>query len=618
MPDFIQLLPDNIANQIAAGEVVQRPASVVKELLENAIDAGAELIQLIVKDSGKTLIQVVDDGMGMSETDARMCFERHATSKIRNSEDLFAIKTLGFRGEAMASIAAVAQVEMKTRRLEDELGVMIDIQGSEVKLQEPVSTPVGTSFCVKNLFFNVPARRNFLKSNAVEMRHIVDEFQRVALAYPDVQMSLYQTDLEMYHLTAGKLSKRIVGIFGKNYQNQLASCSEETSLLKVQGYVGKPEFAKKTRGEQFFFVNNRFIKSSYLHHAVMTAFESLLPDSCYPFYTLFLEIDPKHIDINVHPTKTEIKFDDERTVYAIVRAAVRQALGTHNITPALDFGQDVNFASFNPQPQPEEPSRAQADRDYGQWKTTTQKQDTSHWEKLYEGLQRDIKQEEVVNAQMDLHPEAVQPETIKLSSAANTEASLTGFARQSHVKLYFQIHRKYIATQVKSGLMLVAQQEAHERIMYERFLSMVQRRTGASQQTLFPQTLELNPADFSLVMGMKDEINAIGFEFSIFGRSAVMINGVPADLKTGNEKDLFEGFVEQFKKNASELSISTDENVARAIAQRSALKEGAMLEPQEMSALIDQLFACKNPNYAPNGNKTIYILELEKISQFFN
>ena len=434
-----------------------------------------------------------------------------------------------------------------------------------------MSTPIGTSLCIKNLFFNVPARRNFLKSNAVEMRHIVDEFQRVALAYPDVQMSLYQNDLEVYHLTAGKLSKRIVGVFGKNYQNQLAGCFEETSLLKVQGYIGKPEFAKKTRGEQFFFVNNRYIKSNYLHHAVMTAFESLLPDSCYPFYTLFLEIDPKHIDINVHPTKTEIKFDDERTVYAIVRAAVKQALGTHNITPALDFGQDVNFASFNPQPQvptdqakPAQASPTQSDRDYGQWKHT-QKQDTSHWEKLYEGLQKDIQKEETTNAQMDFHPEAQpmgQPDTIKLSSAANTEPLTTGLHSRSQTKFYFQIHQKFIATQVKSGLMLVAQQEAHERIMYERFLSMVQRRSGASQQTLFPQTLELNPADFSLVMDMKDEINAIGFEFSVFGRSAVMINGVPADLKTGNEKELFEGFIEQFKKNASELSISTDENLS--------------------------------------------------------
>ena len=617
MPDFIQLLPDNIANQIAAGEVVQRPASVVKELLENSIDAGAGSIQLIVKDSGKSLIRVADDGRGMSETDARLCFERHATSKLRTSADLFAIRTMGFRGEAMASIAAVGQVELKTRREADELGVLIAIEGSEVKCQEPVSTPVGTSIGVKNLFFNVPARRNFLKSNSVEMRHIVDEFQRVALANPEVQLSLYQNDLEMYHLTPGKVSKRIVSLFGKNYRNQLVSCLEETELLKVHGYIGKPEFAKKTRGEQFFFANGRYIKSNYLHHAVMRAYESLLPEGCYPFYTLFLEIDPKHIDINVHPTKTEIKFDDERTVYAIIRAAVRQALGTHNITPALDFGHDINFSNFKPgagRPSSAE-SGSKADRDYGQWKT--QKQDASHWEHLYEGLQNELKREEKANEQMEIHPEAPAAR-LTFSSAANEEVSVTQHIQPSQSKLYFQVHNQYIATQVKSGLLLVAQHGAHERIMYERFLGMLRGRSGASQQSLFPQSLELNPSDFSLVMGMKAEINAIGFEFSVFGKSALIINGVPADLKPGNEKELFEGFIEQYKKNASELSVSTDEMVARAIAQRSALKEGTGLEVEEMASLIDQLFACKNPNYAPNGQRTSFILELEKIAQFFN
>lgn len=617
MPDFIQLLPDNIANQIAAGEVVQRPASVVKELLENSIDAGAGSIQLIVKDSGKSLIRVADDGRGMSETDARLCFERHATSKLRTSADLFAIRTMGFRGEAMASIAAVGQVELKTRREADELGVLIAIEGSEVKCQEPVSTPVGTSIGVKNLFFNVPARRNFLKSNSVEMRHIVDEFQRVALANPEVQLSLYQNDLEMYHLIPGKLSKRIVGLFGKNYRNQLAACLEETELLKVHGYIGKPEFAKKTRGEQFFFANGRYIKSNYLHHAVMTAYESLLPEGCFPFYTLFLEIDPKHIDINVHPTKTEIKFDDERTVYAIIRAAVRQALGTHNITPALDFGHDINFSNFKPGAG--RPSSAEigskADRDYGQWKT--QKQDPSHWEHLYEGLQNELKRQEKANEQMEMHPEAPAAR-LTFSSAANEEVPVTQPIQSSQSKRYFQVHNQYIATQVKSGLLLVAQHEAHERIMYERFLGMLRGRSGASQQCLFPQTIELNPSDFSLVMGMKSEINAIGFEFSVFGKSALIINGVPADLKTGNEKELFEGFIEQYKKNASELSVDTDEMVARAIAQRSALKEGTSLEVEEMASLIDQLFACKNPNYAPNGQRTSFILELEKIAQFFN
>lgn len=611
MSDVIRLLPDNIANQIAAGEVVQRPASVVKELLENAIDASAKQIKLIVKEAGKALITVIDDGTGMSEIDARMSFERHATSKIRTSEDLFSIKTMGFRGEAIASIAAVAQVELKTKLADEELGALLQVEGSEVKKSELTATSKGSSMSVKNLFYNVPARRNFLKSNAVEMRHIVDEFQRVALANSEIGMSLYQSDLEMYRLTPGKLSKRIVEIFGKNYQNQMASCLEETDLVKVYGYIGKPEFAKRTRGEQFFFVNNRFIKSHYLNHAVMQAFESLLQEKTFPFYTLFLEIDPKHIDINVHPTKTEIKFDDERTVYAVVKAAVRQALGTHNITPAIDFGADVNFASFSPQKSENSNS---ADKAYGQFRTI-EKQDTSQWEKLYEGLQKDIKEEETSNAQMDFHPEA--SETITLGSAIN-KAPIGDFLLPSKDKKHFQIHRKYICTHVKSGLMLIAQQEAHERILFEKFLLMIEQRSGASQQSLFPQTIELNPADFSLVMGMEEEIKAIGFEFSVFGKSAIIINGVPADLKAVNEKALFEGFVEQFKLNQRELSISTDENVARAIARRSSLKEGTMLEAEAMASLIDQLFACKNPNYAPNGRRISFMLELEKIDQFFN
>ncbi len=615
MSDLIKLLPDNIANQIAAGEVVQRPASVVKELLENAIDAGATDIKLIVKDSGKTLIQLVDNGVGMSHIDARMCFERHATSKIRTAEDLFSIKTMGFRGEAMASIAAVGQVELKSRRAEDELGVLVQIEASEVKKQEPVSTPVGTSTCVKNLFFNVPARRNFLKSNPVEMRHIVDEFQRVALANTGVNMSLYQNDMEVYKLSAGKLSKRVVGIFGKKYQDQMASCEEETDLMKVYGYVGKPEFAKKTRGEQFFFVNNRFIKSNYLGHAVMTAFEGLLPDSSYPFYTLFIEIDPKHIDINVHPTKTEIKFDDERTVYAIVKAAVRQALGTHNIAPTIDFNQDVNFASFQPPVSKPTSGMKKTDSDYAQFKTFDKKQGVGQWEKLYEGLQQEIADQERENSQLEIHPEAQS--TITLGSAANSSESVAPQISREK-KPYFQIHQRYIATHVKSGLMLVAQQEAHERILYEKFLLQLQNRSGASQQALFPQTLELNPANFSLVQDIKGELNAIGFEFSDFGNNAIVINGVPADLKTGNEKVLFEGFIEQFKQNKSELSISNDENIARAIAKRSSIKLGNELTQEEMSSLIDQLFACKNPNYSPEGRKTTFILELEKIAQFFN
>ena len=612
MSDIIQLLPDNIANQIAAGEVVQRPASVVKELMENAIDAGATDIKLIVKDSGKSLIQVVDNGKGMSFTDARMAFERHATSKIRKAEDLFAIKTMGFRGEAMASIAAVGQVEMKTRRADDELGVMLQVEASDLKKQEPVATPEGTSTSVKNLFYNIPARRNFLKSNSVEMRHIVDEFQRVALSNSETSMSLYQKDMEVYKLSSGKLSKRVVGIFGKKYQDQMAACEEETELLRVYGYVGKPEFAKKTRGEQFFFVNNRFIKSNYLNHAVMTAFEGLLQDSTYPFYTLFIEIDPKHIDINVHPTKTEIKFDDERAVYAIIKAAVRQAIGIHNIAPAIDFSQDVNFRSFMPEPENSQTISNKKDRAYAQFKTFDKKADVSQWERLYEGLKQDISQEEKENEQINIHPESLQ--TITLGSSINKQDEI----QHEPNKSYYQIHGRYVATQVKSGLMMVHQQAAHERILFEKFQYQLTQRLGASQQSLFPQTVVLNPADFALIQEIKGELKAIGFDFSDFGSTTVVINGVPADLKSGNEKEIFEGFLEQFKHNQSELNISNDQNIARAIAKRSALKSGSMLTQEEMSSLIDQLFACKNPNYAPDGRKTTFILELEKIDRFFN
>src|SRR3990170_4398965 len=381
MPDIIQLLPDSIANQIAAGEVVQRPASAVKELMENSIDAGASQIKLILKEAGKVLLQVIDNGKGMSETDARMSLERHATSKIRRADDLFTLHTKGFRGEALASIAAVSQMEMKTRPADQELGTCLIVEGSEVKRQEPVACEKGTSISVKNLFYNIPARRNFLKSNPVELKHIIDEFQRLALAHADIVFSMIQTDEVIYDLPAGKLSQRIVNLFGKAYQEQLAPCQEETDLVKVHGYVGRPEFARKTRGEQFLFVNQRFIRSNYLHHAVMSAFENLLPENSFPFYVIFIDIDPKHIDVNVHPTKTEIKFDDERAVYAVVRSAVRQAIGSHNLTPAIDFNADVNIISKLSQ------TASQSNDIYFEerFSTSLQQSNRDHWEKLFEG-----------------------------------------------------------------------------------------------------------------------------------------------------------------------------------------------------------------------------------------
>ncbi|MBL6444862.1 DNA mismatch repair endonuclease MutL [Fulvivirga sp. 29W222] len=611
MPDIIRLLPDSLANQIAAGEVVQRPASAIKELLENSIDAGATDIKVIIKEAGKTLMQVMDNGKGMSETDARMSLERHATSKISKTEDLFSIRTMGFRGEALASMAAVSQMEVRTRQPQSELGTLLYIEGSELKKQEPVACEPGTSISIKNLFYNVPARRNFLKSNGVEMKHITEEFQRVALANPEVGFSLYQNDLETYNLPAGKLSQRIVNLFGKNYKEQLASCQEETAEISILGYIGKPEFAKKTRGEQFFFVNKRFVRSNYLNHAVMNAFEGLLPEGSYPFYVLFIDIDPVHVDVNVHPTKTEIKFDDERTVYAIVRAAARQALATHNITPALDFSADINLGS-----KMDFSRETIKDKNYGQFRSSgssnLQKSNQEHWEKLFNehpgkgSLPQEIEREE---------PEGSMTLTFESNLNTGSESEIMAV---EHKKSIFQLHQRYIITQVKSGMMIVDQQAAHERILFEKYMGCLKSSKGASQQTLFPQTISLNPGDHSLVMEMEEELRALGFLVEPFGKNDIIIKGLPAEIGAANEKEIFEGLIEQFKRNKSELSIPRKENLARALAKRTALKNGVRLSEEEMSGLIDQLFACDSPNYAPNGQMTFYILELNKIDNFFN
>jgi DNA mismatch repair protein MutL len=611
MPDIIRLLPDSLANQIAAGEVVQRPASAVKELLENAIDASATHIELIIKDAGKVLIQVIDNGKGMSGTDARMSFERHATSKLSTRDDLFSIRTLGFRGEALASIAAVAQVELKSRREEDELGTLIKIEGSEIKSQETVSCEKGTSLSVKNLFYIVPARRNFLKSNPVELRHIIDEFQRVALSNPGIGFTFHQNDLEVYHLPAEKLSHRIIAMFGTNYKEQLIPCHEETNVINIHGYIGKPEHSKKTRGEQFFFVNNRFIKHNYLHHAVMNAFDDLLSGDNFPFYVLFIDIDPKHIDINVHPTKTEIKFDDEKTIYAIIRAAVKKALATHNIIPSIDFDHNINFGdiidtkvekNFTTERQI---FRSQSDR-----------ANQENWEELYKHFETDKGTDHRMNKET-----TEDNSTLIISSAANNMDSSIKLNRDllySENNSTFQLHQKYIVAQIKSGMVIVDQQAAHERILYEKYLSMLTSKFGASQQFLFPQSIDLNPADFALVMEMEEEIRALGFVFNVFGKNTIVVNGIPTDVPNGSEKDLFEGLIEQYKNNKSELKLDRRENLARSLARKSALKPGTKLSLIEMNTLIDQLFACKTPNYAPNGNLTVVIMDMDKIGKYFN
>ncbi len=614
MPNSIRLLPDAIANQIAAGEVVQRPASVVKELMENAVDAGASEIKVIFKEAGKSLIQVMDNGSGMSETDARLCFERHATSKIKEASDLFTIRTMGFRGEAMASIAAVAQVELKTREEEDETGILIEIEGSELKTNEAVACPKGTSIAVKNLFYNVPARRNFLKSNPVETKHIIDEFQRVALAYPEISFSLMQNDLETYRLSAGKLSHRITGLFGNNYREQLVPCTEETSLIRVTGYVGTPAFAKKSRGEQFFFANNRFIKNGYLHHAVVNAYYGLIAADQYPFYVLNLEIDPVHIDINVHPTKTEIKFDDERSVYAVIQSAIRQALGKFNISPSIDFDSDVNFGRLMSDARPVQAQSAdhQGRQDFGSQEARFKKVPSSgnqEWKKLFEGTQ--IGKTFAADRYSDQSTKEVTFE-----SAANELALVDDTISGNEILM--QLHRKYILSQVKSGLMMINQESAMERILYEKYISALDNHNGSSQQILFPEHIELNPSDFSLVESMRNEIKALGFEFDVFGKNSLQIHGAPSDVSGIGAKEIFEGLIEQFKSFKANLSLDKSENLARSMAKRSTWKEGRVLTQEEMRGLIDQLFACKNPNFSPEGARTFVLLDVQKLQSLFN
>lgn len=610
MEDIIQLLPDSIANQIAAGEVVQRPASIVKELLENSIDAGATEIKLVVKDAGKILVQVIDNGKGMSLTDARMSFERHATSKIRTAEDLFKIRTMGFRGEALASIAAVAQVEMKTKREADELGTLLQIEASEIRKQEPIAHKTGTSISVKNLFYNVPARRNFLKSNPVELRHITDEFQRVALANNQVSMSLVNNDLEMYQLDAGKLSKRIVQLFGKNYQQQLIPCQEETPHVKVEGYVGKPEFSKKTRGEQFFFVNGRYIRNNYLNHAVSTAYQGLLKEDYHPFYVLFIEMDPLHVDINVHPTKTEVKFDDDRMLYGVISSAVRQALGSFNVTPSLDFSADINFEQFTSPDRPKTNTTV-AENNYSQFKNIDSKREKAkNWESLYDFARReDIISEEQLQREV---PES----TVTFSSRLNEKEEEREY--DANPGKIYRLHGRYLIRQVKSGMTIIDERAAYERILFERYQARLARHAGASQSTLFPQQLSLNPSDYSLVMEIKSEIQQLGFEFEEMGQHMIVIQGVPAELSNCNEKEIFEELLEQYKYNKKELGLTQKENLCRSLAKRTAAIKCKNLNDQEAEQLIDQLFACMQPNYTPDGNPTYKLISLDKIKSWFN
>ncbi|MEM9886934.1 MAG: DNA mismatch repair endonuclease MutL [Bacteroidota bacterium] len=627
MADVIQLLPDSIANQIAAGEVIQRPASVVKELLENAVDAGSTSIQLIIKDAGKTLIQVVDGGCGMSETDARMSFERHATSKIRHVNDLFSIRTMGFRGEALASIASIAQVELKTRQRKNELGSRICVEASILKSQEPCQCAAGTSIAVKNLFYNVPARRKFLKSNTVEMRHINDEFTRVAMAHPDIFFSLQHNGTEVYHLSKGNLRQRVVQLLGGGSNKKLVPLNEETDLVKMYGFVGKPAFAKKTRGEQFFFVNGRFIKSGWLNHAVVGAYEDLLPKDTYPLYIVFIEMNPSSIDINVHPTKQEIKFDDDKMIYNYLKVTTRHALGQHSVTPTLDFEQDPIFwenikratqatsTTSNSDRSPDAAiPQSSAEEFYAtkdQNEMARQRNNLANWQSLYE------EEEENVDSVFD---EEEMPEAMTISSKISAapqelDDSTKSFSREE--KKPHQIHKSYIVNQIKSGFWLIDQQAAHERILYERYLRLIEEGQSATQKKLFPQSIQLSLADATLLQEVLPEIALLGFDVEHFGGSSFVVHGVPAEFRpNASEQEVIEQLLDQFKQN-QELKLDFHENIARAMAVSAAVKRGQGLSTKEMELLIDQLFACEMPMKSPSGRKCFLSFDLEDLNKRF-
>lgn len=616
--DIIRLLPDSIANQIAAGEVIQRPASAVKELLENSVDAGATHIKLIVKTAGKSLIQVMDNGCGMSETDARMCFEKHATSKIRAAEDLFNIRTMGFRGEALASIAAIAQVEMRSRQTGEALGTCIEIEGMKVLKQEPCQTPEGTSIAIKNLFFNVPARRNFLKSDTVELKNIIDEFQRIALAHPKIGLQLFNNDYEMYHLKPGNLKQRIAGLFGDNYAERLVPVEEKSYALHVYGFVGKPEFSKKTRGEQFIFVNNRFIKSPYLNHAVSLGYDQMISKDSFPFYVLFLDIDPTKIDINVHPAKHEIKFEDEKLAYTFVNLGVKHALGAYSVSPTLDFNQEDHLnrnGTFEQQPRTwlEITQHAVQTREAKKFAPPTtgfkplserEENNVKNWQKAYEIVGKG--QLAVGNNEIESQQSAV----------SNKEHSAVEAEIREAVPPH-QIHRRYIVSQIKSGFILIDQQAAHERIMYERYLKLLEKNRNESQRQLFPQSLELNAADTQILLQILPDINKLGFDIQEFGRNSFVIHGFPADIVQGDEKKMIEELIEQYKMNSGLSKFSRRENLAKSLAQSSAIKAGKALSTEEMKTLIDELFACQNAYAAPNGKLTFVSFNNDELEKRF-
>lgn len=615
MSDIIKLLPEHVANQIAAGEVIQRPASIVKELLDNSIDAGATHIKLILRDAGKALVQVIDNGKGMSETDARMCWERHATSKIKTIEDVFKIKTMGFRGEALASVASVAQVELKTKRNEDTVGTYILIEGSNIIKHEAISWQTGTSISVKNLFFNIPARRNFLKSNPVELRHIIDEFTRAALANPHIGFELWHNDDQMHNLKPADLAFRISDLFDDKKPDDLLLFEEQTTIINASGFIGKPQIAKKTRGDQYIFVNNRFIKDAYLNHAIVSGFENIIAKDQYPFYCINIEIDPSKIDVNIHPTKTEVKFEDERNIYQILRAVTRKVLGENFETPTLDKSYEDNqflnrdlynnqATHFNNIQSSETQLVGKVSGGKNDWlkneyasSRNFKKQQTTNWEDLFKIAAPDV------------------PSEIPKSENNSVQQTLIENNKQTSQQ-FLQIQQTYIATQIKSGLLLISQQSAHERILFEKYLIAIKHQPIASQQKLFPKAITLNTIDESILLEILPEIKTLGFDVNEFGKGTFVVNGVPAEMQYTNEQELILDLISNYKNNKN-LADSKHELIAKILAKKAAIKAGTVLATDEMNRMVDELFACSEPKYSPDGKACLLTLSMVDLANMF-
>ena len=617
MSDLIRLLPDNVANQIAAGEVVQRPASVVKELLENAVDANANDIKLIVKDAGRSLIQVIDNGKGMSPSDARLAFERHATSKIKTANDLFDLHTNGFRGEALASIAAISHVLLKTKTSQEELGSEIKIHGGDFLSQNFVASSMGSNFEVKNLFYNIPARRNFLKSNAVETRHIVDAFQRVAFTYPKIAFSMIHNGNEIFNLAAGSseqrsgnLRQRIVGIMGKSTNEKLVPIKEETDILKIEGFITKPSFSKKKRGEQFFFVNDRFIKSPYLHHAVMNAYEGLLNHGYHPSYFLYLTVPTKSIDINIHPTKTEIKFDNDRDLYAIIRSTIKHSLGQYNVVPSLDFDRDASLDtpySYKDKGITKTPA-IEVDQDFNPFKEGTLKTGSrshipakQHWDALY----------------LENHPEKELIQHIEVEMDDISQQLFDESNEEIEYKT-FQVQSKYIASSIKSGMVLIDQNAAHQRILYEDYLAKLTLEGLGHQQLLFPLKISMSHNDISIITNIEQDLKSAGFHISKIQKEAVVLDSIPATISEKEVQGILESLIDNIKNEVPESSFSQIDIITKSLAKSLAIKSGLRLNNKEQENILNKLFSCKDPNYSPFGKKTYITLSLKELEEGFN